>query len=693
MKIRTKAYILFVIFITAVIALFCVFYFNSRQIAKVVESNNDVVNIGDAIAELRMQTFNYVLYRSENSKQQWLAAEELLIKLLSPEEHLKHKHSETEHALLDQMWLDASDLGDLFSQLTQKGISQELETQISSRIITKSSKVMLLTSQLFKFANKRIVDTQKTADYLRIFFLTLLLAATLSMIYSIFNSVLKPLANLHRGTEKIEQGDLDFKVGIKSKDEIGQLARSFDKMAESIKKSQARVSAFADITKKNLSSLIPVLQKISMGDFSENIAIPEKEDEFTELFVALNLMFDDLKELSADAEKQKQDLENANKAAQNVLEDLQAEKEKLAEITAKDEAILASIADGCIVVNQKGEIVLINRMAQKMLGYTSKESIGRQWHEILHRQDEGGNPILPEKGAIRAALATTTTTATITSYYYLRKDGTRFPVSRTVSPVTSQGKVIGAVNVFRDITREKEIDKIKSEFVSIASHQLRTPLTGIQWLTELLQKEKLTDKGQEYLNDIETSGQRLNKLVELLLNTSRIQAGKVSISPQFVDVVDFTKKLIDGLAPLCRKKRLSFGFASDEKEIIAMTDVGAFQNIAQAIFSNAIEYTPQGGKVGVKIEKQSETFLLTISDNGIGIPQKDQGRMFQEFARASNAGRLKAVGMGLGLWIAKQATELLGGKIWFKSEENKGTTFFIELPLESKPVKGAKQFT
>lgn len=238
----------------------------------------------------------------------------------------------------------------------------------------------------------------------------------------------------------------------------------------------------------------------------------------------------------------------------------------------------------------------------------------------------------------------------------------------------------------------EQANKVKSEFVSIASHQLRTPLIGIQWLTELLEKEKLTDKGQKYLSDIRTSIQRLNKLVELLLNVSRIEEGKIEISPQSIDVVNFTKKIVDNLAVLYdSKKRLSFTFTADEKKIIVLTDVSALQNIAQSILSNAVEYTPEGGKIEVKIKKHGQMFLLTVSDTGIGIPKKDQGRIFQEFVRASNAGRLKAAGMGLGLWIAKRATELLGGKIWFESQENKGTTFFVELPIKSKSIDGTKK--
>ena len=414
--------------------------------------------------------------------------------------------------------------------------------------------------------------------------------------------------------------------------------------------------------------------------FSISVYSPKKN-----FFVAVFQNITDRKEIE-------KDLESAKIAARNVLKDLEIEKKKIAETSAKEEAILAGIADGCIAVNEKGEIILINQTAQKMLGYTQEESIGKLWHEILHREDESGNPISPEKGAIRAALSTTTTTTTTTSSFYLRKDRTKFPISRTVSPIILEGKVIGAVNIFRDITREKEIDREKSEFVSLASHQLRTPLTGIEWTIELFsKKEKLTEEGRKYLDYIHYSAVRLSNLIKLLLNVSRIESSSMSVVSKPLDLVELINENMREHQALCDRGKISFIFSKHPQKLIATTDKNLIGYIIQNLVSNAINYTPTGGKVEMLLEEKKDSLQFRVQDTGIGIPKKEQEHIFKKFARASNASIVKPDGTGLGLYIASEAAKLLGGKIWFESDEGKGSTFFVQLPLMSPDRAGNKE--
>lgn len=384
-------------------------------------------------------------------------------------------------------------------------------------------------------------------------------------------------------------------------------------------------------------------------------------------------------------------LEDAKIAAFNVYTDLNDEKKRLDIARAKEEAILTSIADGVIVIDTSGNILMINRTAEKLLGYTKKESIGESWHKILCVEDEKGYAISPKDNPIQAVLLKSKKSKLINKVYYVRKDKTKFPVVGTVSPVILQEKIIGAINIFRDITSEKEIDRVKNEFVSLASHQLRTPLTGIAWTIELfIKKEKLTAKGKEYLNDIIFSVQRSSELVKLLLNTSRIENGSVGVNPISLDAVGLINKIINESQILCKKKKISLVFTRRLEKLIVVTDLSLFGYILHNIINNAIDYTQTAGKVEVVLEKKSKSLLLTIKDNGIGIPIKEQGRIFGKFMRASNAVTAKPDGTGLGLYIAYSGTKLLGGKIWFESKENKGSTFFIELPLVSKARAGEK---
>ena len=238
----------------------------------------------------------------------------------------------------------------------------------------------------------------------------------------------------------------------------------------------------------------------------------------------------------------------------------------------------------------------------------------------------------------------------------------------------------------------KQADKLKDEFISTASHQLRTPLTNVQWVAErLLKKETLSERGREYVGDIMTSAKNLSLLVDTMLNVSRLDAGKVSARPELINLVDFIQDLIDECAPICDKKNLKVSFHHSTKPVNAKTDKGAFRNIVQALLSNAIEYTLDQGTIEVVLEVVPQRFVLTVRDNGIGIPKKEQNSfLFQKFHRASNAQKVKPDGTGLGLYIVKQAVKLLSGEIWFESKEGKGSIFYVELPLESEEIKGHK---
>ncbi len=243
-----------------------------------------------------------------------------------------------------------------------------------------------------------------------------------------------------------------------------------------------------------------------------------------------------------------------------------------------------------------------------------------------------------------------------------------------------------------ELKQQKKTNKMRSDFISIASHQLRTPLTGAQWVVERFMKkeEKLSEKGKGYLKDIHTSFQRLSNLVDLLLNVSRIEGGEVSISPKALELVEFVDDYLDECSPLCDKKDLTVVFQKHPKTLNVVTDISALHTIVQAVVSNALEYTSKGGRVEVSLRKKERTFLLIISDNGIGIPKKEQPIIFDKFTRGTNAKLMKTDGIGFGLYFAKSTVDLLQGKIWFESEENKGSTFYIELPLKVRSKKGSK---
>ena len=389
-------------------------------------------------------------------------------------------------------------------------------------------------------------------------------------------------------------------------------------------------------------------------------------------------------------------VENAAKATVNLLEDFNKEKHDLAEAKAKDEAMLASIGDGIIAVDISRKIIFMNKTAENLLGWNLQEAVGRLYDDIISLEDEKGTYVLPDERPLAKSLSYpgTTSAATTTSakgLYLLSKNKTKFPVAITVSPIILYGKIIGAIEVFRDITKEKEIDHMRSEFVTIVSHQLRTPLTGIRWTVErLLNKGGMSALAKESLTDIAEEIVRLSDLVGSLLNLSRIESGIISISLEKLDVAALLTEYLNNTKSLFERKALILNFVDNLGKLEIVTDRESLRDIIQSILFNAIEYTPPKGKIDVALEKKAGTFLITIKDSGIGIAEEDRDDIFKRFFRADNAKLFKASCTGIGLFIASEAAKLLGGKIWFESKLNKGTTFYIELPLISKSKNGVK---
>ncbi len=233
---------------------------------------------------------------------------------------------------------------------------------------------------------------------------------------------------------------------------------------------------------------------------------------------------------------------------------------------------------------------------------------------------------------------------------------------------------------------EKEKDGTggrSDEFVYLASHQLRNPVTRIKWMIELLLRdEKLKGQTREYLTLVRTSAVRLNDLITVLLNVSRIERGKVFFSPRAIDLVEFVKKFLNEYASFSAEKNISVIFEKHPPTLPVVIDSAALYNILQSLISNAIEYTKEGGRVEVSIEQGNDTFRFIVQDTGIGIPKKDQEHIFEKFSRASNAQTVNREGLGLGLYAAAQTVKLLNGKIWFNSKDGRGTTFYVELPLK-----------
>lgn len=280
------------------------------------------------------------------------------------------------------------------------------------------------------------------------------------------------------------------------------------------------------------------------------------------------------------------------------------------------------------------------------------------------------------------------------TYYYRRTDGTRFPIALTVAPIYLHNQIVGAISVFRDITREKEIDRAKSELVSLASHQLRTPLTTMKWYFDMLlagEAGPLNKQQQEYMSEIYHSNQRMVELVNALLNVSRIDLGTFSIKPTPTDMPSLVEDVLGSVRPQLQAKQIQVEPQIDSAVARLNVDPGLMKIILQNLISNSIKYSPPNTPIQVKILPQDQDIKLVVSDKGYGIPPAQQNRIFTKLFRADNAKTIDPDGNGLGLYIVKSIVEEAGGRIWFTSEVNRGTTFYIAFPVSGMAARKSEK--
>lgn len=363
----------------------------------------------------------------------------------------------------------------------------------------------------------------------------------------------------------------------------------------------------------------------------------------------------------------------------------------LEQIRSKNEAILTSIGDGLVVVDKDGKISYINNAFEEMLGWKRQEIIGKNMVEIVQQEYEDGHNVPFKERIVTRALASQKFVNDSTNpLYYIRKDKSRFPASSIVAPVILNGKSVGAVKTFRDITKEKEIDKAKTEFVSLASHQLRTPLSTVNWYSEMLlagDVGEVTTEQKKYLEEIYNGNQRMVDLVNTLLDVSRIELGTFDAETQPTNIVKLVKNVVDEQKLQIDENGLVFSYACDTSIPLIQADPKLLRMVIQNLLSNSIKYTPRGGNIDIILSLDDKrNVLLKVVDTGYGIPKNQQGRIFTKLFRADNVIDKDTEGTGLGLYIAKSIIEQAGGELSFESEENKGTTFYARMPI-GKPKK------
>lgn len=418
-------------------------------------------------------------------------------------------------------------------------------------------------------------------------------------------------------------------------------------------------------------------EKVYLDTHVERL-VNKLEEKVRALEAALEDVAQEKKHLEIRVEERTKDLEYA-------VQKLERLNKAANEAKTQDEALLSSIGEGVIALDMEGRIILINRLAESMLGSNGRSWIGEKFFETTHVQGMNGAPLVLEERPSFIALKSGAPVSAVLNF--LRNNGARLPVAVVATPVILDGAVTGAVIVFRDITREQEIEKLRIDFLTIASHQLRTPLSGTKWLIETLKRGvagKITKRQKEYLDQIYSINERMIKLVFDMLNVLHLESGALEIKKKRVSAAKMFGKPSKGIVAAAKERQIKLRSTWDCDECMIDTDPELFQNILDSLFSNAVNYSLPGQEVVFGITEEADATTFSLKDSGIGIPKDEQKRIFERFFRAANAKELKPEGTGLGLYIASILAEKIGATISFESEEGKGSMFYVRISKNSE---------
>ena len=346
----------------------------------------------------------------------------------------------------------------------------------------------------------------------------------------------------------------------------------------------------------------------------------------------------------------------------------------------KENILLESIGDGVAAIDRFWNIVLWNKAAEKISGWTKDEVVGkplRNFLKLIRERDRTENVVFIEEAIVYGRVGFLENNT-----FLITKSGNEIPVGDSAAPIfDSNGVVTGAIIVFRDASKEKEMGMIKSDF-AYASHQLNTPITKTLWLLDSAWEETDIVKIKEKVGTAYQSALSIQKLGSQLLAVSQVDQKLLITKMENVKLVGLFDEILKLCGPALKvSKNINIESEPISGVLGIKTDHKLFTMLMFEIIDNAIKYGKAGGSIKIKNSIEGNNLILTIEDTGIGISTEQQALIFTKFFRGNNFDTTGIVGAGLGLFLAREYAKLLGGKIWFTSEQNKGTTFFVSLPL------------
>jgi len=344
--------------------------------------------------------------------------------------------------------------------------------------------------------------------------------------------------------------------------------------------------------------------------------------------------------------------------------------------------------DHILITDAEGIILYANPGVTRITGFENKSIVGQK----AGTKELWGGQMSPEFYKNMWRVIKEEGRQFIGEVQNKRKSGEKYIAMVSIAPIKELGKIRFFVAIERDITKEREIDRMKTEFISLASHQLRTPLAAMRWFSEMLlagDLGKLNQEQTEYVNNIEGMNRRMIELVNSLLNISRIESGRMTISPRPTEIAELIEGVTEDTKDKVEEKSQTLVVDIQPELPKISLDPGLIHQVLLNLVTNASKYSPAKSKILITVSKDDKDLICDVKDSGYGIPKEEQAKIFTKFFRASNVVKNDTDGTGLGLYLTKAIVESSGGKIRFESEEGKGTTFRFSIPLEGvKPHEG-----
>lgn len=375
-------------------------------------------------------------------------------------------------------------------------------------------------------------------------------------------------------------------------------------------------------------------------------------------------------------ETQEDELRRVRAALLNILEDTDEARKDAVRERNKTMAIIENLTDGILLLNSKNEVEIISPLVSDFFRRTKDEIIGKNIIQLF------GNEELKQMEELLIDSKRRKVNRVVKKEIAI---GKRMDIEITTVFLEEGQEEGGVLIVLHDVTRDKLVERMKTEFVSIAAHQLRTPLSAIKWTLRMVldgDTGELNLEQKDLLEKTYVSNERMISLINDLLNVTRIEEGRFLYKQELVDFESIVSTIIESSQELLKMKQMELIFDKPKEPLPQVSvDKEKMELVVQNLLENAVKYTPEKGTIRISLEKSNTDIVFKIKDTGVGIPESQQERIFTKFFRGDNVIRMETEGSGLGLYTTRNIVDAHKGKIWFDSKEGEGTTFYFTIPI------------